>query len=237
MQIEGCVAFVTGADRGLGAGLLEKLLERGAHKVYAGVKEKGSLAAHSSRVVPVEIDITKLDQVTRAASSAKDITLLINNAGLNRTQPVLEANDSNAARAEMEVNYFGTLNMMRAFAPALKSNGGAIINILSILARIALPSMASLSASKAAALRMTEGARAELAPHHVRVISVLPGPIDTEMSRDVPPPKIPVGEAVDAVLAALEGGADEVYMGAMAQEIARGLAADRQALHARLLTL
>ena len=237
MQIEGCVAFVTGADRGLGAGLLEKLLERGAHKVYAGVKEKGSLAAHSSRVVPVEIDITKLDQVTRAASSAKDITLLINNAGLNRTQPVLEANDSNAARAEMEVNYFGTLNMMRAFAPALKSNGGAIINILSILARIALPSIASLSASKAAALRMTEGARAELAPHHVRVISVLPGPIDTEMSRDVPPPKIPVGEAVDAVLAALEGGADEVYMGAMAQEIARGLAADRQALHARLLTL
>lgn len=237
MQIEGCVAFVTGADRGLGAGLLEKLLERGAYKVYAGVKEKGGLAAHDSRVVPVEIDITKLDQVTRAASSAKDITLLINNAGLNRTQPVLEANDFDAARAEMEVNYFGTLNMMRAFAPALKSNGGAIINILSILARIALPSMASLSASKAAALRMTEGARAELAPHHVRVISVLPGPIDTEMSRDVPPPKIPVGEAVDAVLAALEGGADEIYMGAMAQEIARGLAADRQALHARLLTL
>ncbi|MFM0547016.1 SDR family NAD(P)-dependent oxidoreductase [Paraburkholderia strydomiana] len=237
MQIEGCVAFVTGADRGLGAGLLEKLLERGAYKVYAGVKEKGGLAAHDSRVVPVEIDITKLDQVTRAASSAKDITLLINNAGLNRTQQVLEANDLDAARAEMEVNYFGTLNMMRAFAPALKSNGGAIINILSILARIALPSMASLSASKAAALRMTEGARAELAPHHVRVISVLPGPIDTEMSRDVPPPKIPVGEAVDAVLAALEGGADEIYMGAMAQEIARGLAADRQALHARLLTL
>jgi NAD(P)-dependent dehydrogenase (short-subunit alcohol dehydrogenase family) len=237
MQIEGCVAFVTGADRGLGAGLVEALLKRGARKVYAGVKEMGGVADGDSRVVPVEVDITNIGQVARAASNAKDTTLLINNAGLNRTQPVLEANDAEAARAEMEVNYFGTLNMMRAFSPALKSDGGAIINILSILARVALPSMASLSASKAAALRMTEGARAELAPHRVRVISVLPGPIDTEMSRNVPPPKIPVGEAVDAVLAALEGDADEVYMGTMALEIARGLAADRQALHARLLTL
>ena len=237
MQIEGCVAFVTGADRGLGAGLLDALLERGARKVYAGVKKMEGVAYGDPRVVPVEVDITNIDQVASAASNANDITLLINNAGLNRTQPVLETNDAEAARAEMEVNYFGTLNMMRAFSPALRSNGGAIINILSILARVALPAMASLSASKAAALRMTEGARAELAPHHVRVISVLPGPIDTEMSRNVPPPKIPVGEAVDAVLAALESGADEVYMGAMAEEIARGLAADRQALHARLLTL
>ncbi|SAK82289.1 short-chain dehydrogenase [Caballeronia temeraria] len=237
MQIEGCVAFVTGADRGLGAGLLKALLERGALKVYAGVKKIKGVADGDPRVVPVEVDITNIEQVASAASNAKDITLLINNAGLNRTQPVLETNDAEAARAEMEVNYFGTLNMMRAFSPALKSNGGAIINILSILARVALPSMASLSASKAAALRMTEGARAELAPHHIRVISVLPGPIDTEMSRNVPPPKIPVEEAVDAVLAALEGGADEVYMGAMAEEIARGLAVDRQGLHARLLML
>ncbi|WP_250475027.1 SDR family NAD(P)-dependent oxidoreductase [Caballeronia sp. GAFFF1] len=237
MQIEGCVAFVTGADRGLGAGLVEALLKGGARKVYAGVKETGGVADGDPRVVPVEVDITNIEQVARAASNARDTTLLINNAGLNRTQPVLEANDPEAARAEMEVNYFGTLNMMRAFSPALKSDGGAIINVLSILARVALPSMASLSASKAAALRMTEGARAELAPHRVRVISVLPGPIDTEMSRNVPPPKIPVGEAVDAVLAALQGDADEVYMGTMAQEIALGLATDRQALHARLLTL
>lgn len=237
MKIEGCVAFVTGAGRGLGAGLLEELLERGAHKVYAGVKRNDGFADGDSRIVPVEIDITSLEQVAKAASGAKDITLLINNAGLNRIQPVLDANDPGAARAEMEVNYFGTLNMMRAFAPALKSNGGAIINILSILARVALPSMASLSASKAAALRMTEGARAELAPHQVRVISVLPGPIDTEMSRNVPPPKMPVKEAVDAVLAALEGGVDEIYMGEMAQDIAQALAADRQALHTRLLTL
>ncbi|MBU9335152.1 SDR family NAD(P)-dependent oxidoreductase [Burkholderia multivorans] len=237
MQIEGCVACVTGADRGLGAGLLEALLARGARKVYAGVRQAGRLAGDDPRVVPVELDITNVEQVATAAASATDITLLINNAGLNRMQPVLEAHDPEAARAEMEVNYFGTLNMMRAFSPALKTNGGAIVNILSILARVALPSMASLSASKAAALRMTEGARAELAPHHVRVISVLPGPIDTEMSRDVPPPKIAVREAVDVVLAALEGETDEVYMGAMAQDIARALAADRQALHARLLTL
>jgi NAD(P)-dependent dehydrogenase (short-subunit alcohol dehydrogenase family) len=104
----------------------------------------------------------------------------------------------------------------------------------SILARVALPAMASLCASKAAALRMTEAVRAELAPHGVRVLSILPGAVDTDMSRDFPPPKIPVAEVVDAAFAALRDGNDEVYVGAMAQQIAAGLATDRQAVQGSL---
>ena len=142
--------------------------------------------------------------------------------------------DLNAARQEMEVNYFGTLNMIRAFAPVMRSGGSAIINVSSILARVSLPSMASLCASKAAVLRMTEGVRVELAPHGVRVLALLPGAIDTDMSRDFPPPKIPVEEVIEEAFAALRDGADEVYVGTMAKQIAAGLAADRRALQESL---
>jgi len=130
----------------------------------------------------------------------------------------------------MEVNYFGTLRMCRAFEPALIANGGAIVNMLSVLARITLPGMASLCASKAASLRMTEGLRAELAAHNVRVLAILPGAIDTDMSRDFPPPKLSVSEVVNAVFDALEGDTDEVYVGEMATGVAAGLAVDRRAL-------
>ncbi|OAJ54803.1 short-chain dehydrogenase [Paraburkholderia ginsengiterrae] len=230
MQIEGCVAFVSGANRGVGACFVEKLLEQGARKVYAGARDIRALGSHDPRMVPVELDITNAEHVARAAAFAEDANLLVNNAGINRLEPALAATDPSAAREEMEVNYFGTLNMIRAFAPSLRLSGGAIINVSSILARIALPSMASLCASKAAALRMTEGVRAELAPHGVRVLSILPGAIDTDMSRDFPPPKIPAAEVVQAVFAALREEGDEVYVGTMAQQIAADLAADRRAI-------
>lgn len=230
MQIEGCVAFVSGANRGVGACFVEKLLEQGARKVYAGARDIRALGSHDPRMVPVELDITNAEHVARAAALAEDANLLVNNAGINRLEPALAATDPSAAREEMEVNYFGTLNMIRAFAPSLRLSGGAIVNVSSILARVALPSMASLCASKAAALRMTEGVRAELAPHGVRVLSILPGAIDTDMSRDFPPPKIPAAEVVQAVFAALREEGDEVYVGAMAQQIAADLAADRRAI-------
>ena len=230
MQIEGCVAFVSGANRGVGACFVEKLLEQGARKVYAGARDIRALGGHDTRMVPVELDITNAEHVARAAALAVDANLLVNNAGINRLEPALAATDPSAAREEMEVNYFGTLNMIRAFAPSLRLSGGAIVNVSSILARVALPSMASLCASKAAALRMTEGVRAELAPHRVRVLSILPGAIDTDMSRDFPPPKIPAAEVVQAVFAALREGGDEVYVGAMAQQIAADLAGDRRAI-------
>jgi NAD(P)-dependent dehydrogenase (short-subunit alcohol dehydrogenase family) len=234
MQVEGCVAFVTGANRGVGASFVAKLLEQGARKVYAGARDIRTLDCRDGRIVPVELDITKPAQVARAATGAGDTTLLVNNAGINRLEPMLAAIDPEAARAEMEVNYFGTLSMIRAFAPCLQRSRGAVVNVSSILARVALPSMASLCASKAAGLRMTEGVRAELAPHGVRVLSVLPGAIDTDMSRHFPPPKISAMEVVEAALAALAGDADEVYVGAMAQQIAVGLAADRQSVQVSL---
>ena len=230
MQIEDSVAFVSGANRGLGARFVMSLLEGGARKVYAAARDGHAIATGDSRIIPITLDITDPTQVAQAAAAASDVTLLINNAGINRLDRAILSRDDSAARAEMEVNYFGTLGMCRAFAPPLIANRGAVVNMLSILARVGLPMMGSLCASKAAALRMTECLRAELAEHHVRVLGVLPGAIDTDMSRDFPPPKLSVTEVVDAVFAALAEGPDEVYVGAMAQGVRAGLAADRDAV-------
>lgn len=242
MRIEGSVAFVTGANRGLGVGFVDALVAGGARKVYAAARDLASLPApwrEDRRIVPVLLDITVPAQVNAATTLATDVTLLINNAGINRLQPALAQDDLAAARAEMEVNYFGTLQLTRGFAPILTQvakqtsateTGAAIINILSILARVTLPSMTSLCAAKAAALRMTEGVRAELGPRGVQVMAVLPGAIDTDMSRDFPPPKLAVSEVVKAVFDALTNHVDEVYVGEMARYVAAQLAHDRVAV-------
>lgn len=229
------VAFVSGANRGLGAQFVARLLVRGAGKVYAASRA-GVVWITDARVIPVELDVTDDASVALAASVAADTTFLINNAGVN-LQSTFLADDAMAnARAEIEVNYLGTLRMARAFAPALIANEGAMINVLSILARTTLPAMGSLCASKAAALRLTESLRAELAPHHVRVFAALPGAIDTDMSRGFDGPKLSAAEVADAVLDALSDSASEIYIGAMAQQLAAGLATDRAATQARLLS-
>lgn len=236
MQLEDKVVLLTGATGGLGQAFIGALLEGGVRKIYAACRTPAALPHHDARVVPLTLDITDNVAIATAVRMADDVSLLINNAGVNRTRGFLAPASVQAARLEMNVNYFGTLEMCRAFAPMLIARGGTIVNLLSILARITLPGMGSLCASKAAALRMTDGLRAELAPHGVRVLGVLPGAIDTEMSRDFPPPKMAPADVVAAILAALEADEDEITPGAMAQEVAAGLAADRTAIRRQFAT-
>ncbi|RMF33983.1 MAG: SDR family NAD(P)-dependent oxidoreductase [Alphaproteobacteria bacterium] len=235
MKIEGCTAFVSGANRGVGAAFVEALAARGAAKIYAAARDPARLPAPPARVevVPVRLDVTDPAQVAAAAEAAGDVTLLINNAGINRQNRI--GGDRAAAEAEMATNYFGLIEMARAFAPALRANGGGMINMLSILARVTLPMMGSLCASKAAAYAATQGLRAELAGDGVQVLAVLPGAIDTEMSRDFPPPKMPPAEVANAALDALEAGAWEVYPGEMAEGLRQGLAADPIAVQKDLM--
>jgi NAD(P)-dependent dehydrogenase (short-subunit alcohol dehydrogenase family) len=235
MQIRGCVALVTGANRGIGRAYVEALLARGARKVYAGARRPEGVAdlvrAHPVLVESLTLDITEAAAVAEAARRCGDVSLLVNNAGINRVAGLIAGADLAAARAEMETNYFGTLAMCRAFAPVLRANGGgAIVNMLSILSQVSLPLMGSLCASKAAGLSLTVGVRAELARQGTQVIAVMPGAVDTDMSRDFPPPKMPPGEVAEAALAALEHGVEEVYPGEMAAGVAAGLAADPKAV-------
>ena len=231
MKVAGSVALVTGANRGIGRSFVAALLARGAKKVYATARRVDGVAdlakAHPGKVETLVLDITDPASVAAAAQRCKDVTLLVNNAGISRRLSFLAAPDIKAAREEMETNYFGTLAMCRAFAPVLKAGGGgAIINMLSILARVNLPMRGSLSASKAAGLSLTQCVRAELAKQGTLVVAVMPGVVDTDMEAEYPPPKMPPKDVAEAALAALEQGLEEVYPGDMAQGVAQGLAAD-----------
>ena len=145
----------------------------------------------------------------------------MNNAGVALGARLIGAADLSAARQEMEVNYFGLLRMCRAFAPILAANGGGtLINVLSILARVASPAAGSYSASKASALSLTQAVRAELQAQGTRVIGVLPGYVDTAMAERVTAPKIQPSEVVRATLDALQTDQDEVYPGEAATQIA-----------------
>ena len=236
MQIEGAVAFVTGANRGIGAAFIEALKAKGAAKIYAAARDPASLEGIEG-IEAIGLDITDHQAVAAAAARCGDVTLLINNAGVNFNTPVLGAPDLGNARAEMETNYFGTLAMCRAFAPVLKANGGgSIVNILSVLARVSLPLMGSLCASKAAALSMTQSIRAELAAQGTGVFAIMPGAVDTRMTANFPPPKMAPADVVAAALAAVEAGTEDIYPGDMASGVAQGLAADPKAVEKEFAT-
>jgi NAD(P)-dependent dehydrogenase (short-subunit alcohol dehydrogenase family) len=116
------------------------------------------------------------------------------------------------ARAEMEVNYFGTLAVTRAFAPVLKANGGGVVvNLSSIGGLVTVPVLGSYCASKAAVHAMTQGVRAELMAQGTRVIGVYPGPIDTDMARDFDMDKFPAFRVADALLEAVVNGTEDVF--------------------------
>jgi len=235
MKIHGSIALVTGSNRGIGRAFVEALMTRGAKKVYATARDPSKLkdleAAHPDRIHVLTLDITKPAQVAAAAAQAGDVNLLINNAGINRKQGLIAAPVLDDARDEMDTNYFGTLSMCRAFAPVLKHNGGgAIVNMLSIIARVSLPAYGSLCASKAAALLMTQGVRAELSRQKTHVLGVMPGAVDTDMERDFDGPKEDPADVAYASLQALEEDLEEVYPGSMAQGVSKGLSADAKAV-------
>jgi NAD(P)-dependent dehydrogenase (short-subunit alcohol dehydrogenase family) len=230
MQLRDCVALVTGANRGIGEQFVKALRAAGARTVYAGARNVGNLriaGGDNGVVVPLGIDTTREADIAAAARRCRDVTLLVNNAGVNFNTPLVGIASLANARAEIETNYFGTLAMCRAFAPILKANGGGtIVNMLSILARVNLPLMGSLCASKAAAFSMTQGVRAELRAQGTRVIGVMPGAVETRMTEMLPPPKMNPADVVKAALQAVEDGVEDVYPGDMAQGVAAGLVKD-----------
>ncbi|GAA2286632.1 SDR family oxidoreductase [Glycomyces scopariae] len=208
MDIQGSIAIVTGANRGMGRHFAAQLLERGAAKVYAGSRRIESVDLPG--VEAVQLDITDPASVAAAAEIASDATLLINNAGIATFENLLGDNED-AIRQEMETNYFGTLNMVRAFAPVLGANGGgAMLNILSVLSWRAAGMGHAYSAAKAASWSLTNGARLELMGQGTQVTGLHVSGVDTDMLKDVPAEKSDPADVVRAGLDGVQAGALEV---------------------------
>lgn len=231
MQVSNSVALVTGANGGIGSHFVEQLLQREAAKIYVCARSleklNGLVALDPSRIVPIALDVTDSQSVEAAAKHCQDVTILINNAGTSLNQGLIAAANLDSARAEIEVNYFGMLSMCRAFAPILKQNGGgAIVNTLSLLGRVNLPFSGSYSASKAAAISMTQGVRAELAAQNTLVVAVMPGTVDTDLANEWPNPKVAPVEVAKAALQALIDNVEDVYPGEQAQTVSALLLSD-----------
>jgi NAD(P)-dependent dehydrogenase (short-subunit alcohol dehydrogenase family) len=209
MKIEGAVAFVSGANRGLGEAFTRLLLENGAAKVYGGARDPGTITVPG--VAPVRLDITSSADVEAAAALAGDVTLLVNNAGISTGTGIFADDALEQGHRELETNVFGPVAMSRAFAPVLAANGGgAIVNVLSVLSWLSMPATAMYSAAKAAAWSLTNSLRVELAPQGTLVVGVHVGFMDTDMAAGVDAPKVTPESVVEATLAALREGRPEV---------------------------
>ena len=188
------VILITGANRGIGKSLVEAVLEKGARKIYATSRDLKKLPDFGDeRVVALELDITDKSQISLIIEKTQDVQILINNAGTFNQGTILEGEIS-GMEYDMKTNYYGTINMMRAFAPILENNAPSkIVNIISIVAYSPLPSIAGYAASKAALFSATLSARTELAKKGISVYMVNPGAIDTDMNKgsdwEMPAPK------------------------------------------------
>jgi NAD(P)-dependent dehydrogenase (short-subunit alcohol dehydrogenase family) len=210
MKIAGSVALVTGANRGIGRHFAQQLLERGAAKVYATARRPELIDLPS--VEKLQLDITDPDAVARAAAAAGDVTLLINNAGLATGQNLVTG-DLAKIRLEMDTHYFGTLSIVRAFAPILaRNNGGAILNVLSALSWFSYDGVNSYAAAKAAEWSLTNGVRLELTAQGTLVTGIHLGAADTDIMAGYEGPMIDPAHVARAGLDGIESGKLEVLV-------------------------
>ena len=191
--LNGRVAVITGASRGLGKAMALALAEAGARlalvardeealkSVANEAREKGSPDAATYRV-----DVTNEEQV---GSLERDViarfaeaNILINNAGINIRKAIHEFTLDEWRRVQ-DTNVTSAFLMCRAFVPHMKGKGyGRIINMTSIMSHVSMPGRAAYSTSKAALLGMTRALAMELAPEAITVIGISPGPFATEMN-------------------------------------------------------
>ena len=224
MKIVGSTVLITGSNRGIGHALARAAVARGAAKVYAGARNPDTIDLDG--VTPLRVDITDPQSVAAAASIASDADIVINNAGVS-TFSDLVTGDLDAIRLEMETQFFGTLSMVRAFAPVLKSNGGgAIVNILSALSWFSYKGANAYAASKAAAWSLTNGVRLELAGQGTTVTGVFLGAADTDMTKGYDGPTLPASAVADAALDGLEANKIEVLVDEWSADIKASLAQD-----------
>jgi NAD(P)-dependent dehydrogenase (short-subunit alcohol dehydrogenase family) len=181
MQLHGATALVTGTNRGLGRDFAIELLRRGA-KVYATARRPDQVDVPGVEVI--RLDITDQASVDAAAALAQDVDVLINNAAVT-TGGNLVTGDLDAIRSTMDSNYYGTLAMIRAFAPVLARNGGgAILNVLSAVAWNTVDGNTSYAAAKSAQWGLTNAVRVELAGQGTLVTALVPGPFATQVMKD-----------------------------------------------------
>ncbi|WP_322102826.1 SDR family oxidoreductase [Paraburkholderia sp. J41] len=235
MSLANKTVLITGANRGIGAATVRELLKHGVTRIHAGARVLESLPDFGdARVVPLQLDVTSDASVKQAAATAKDVDVLLNNAGtmafgdwLGSTQEAIEA--------DMNTNYYGTLRVIRAFTPSFVSRGSGIIaNVVSIVGLAPVPVLAGYSASKAALQSLTQALRGTLAKSGISVVGIYPGPIDTDLAKGIPLDKTAPEHAAAQIVRGLEEGRTSIFPDPMALQIEQLWATDGRKLEAAM---
>jgi NAD(P)-dependent dehydrogenase (short-subunit alcohol dehydrogenase family) len=232
MNIQDSTVLVTGANRGIGKAFADALLDRGAKKVYAAVRDVATVTDPS--LVPIQLDVTDPDRVAAVARELDDVQVVVNNAGvLNVGVPLSASLD--AARVELETNYLSLVSMTQAFAPVLERNGGgAFVNVLSVYSWVAMPLLSTYSASKAAAWSFTNAARIELGRQGIHVVGVHVGAVDTDMAAAFEIEKVAPEIVATSALDALEADEPEAVVDDYSRAVKAGLSDDQRALYPQI---
>jgi NAD(P)-dependent dehydrogenase (short-subunit alcohol dehydrogenase family) len=215
MNIANKTILITGANRGIGWALVNEALKRGAKKVYAGTR--GSLQVPDERVTPITLDVTSDSEIQRAADRVDTLDVLINDAGISLQD---DLSNPSMIHQHLAVNCFGLVNVTRAFSPLLTQSKGAVVNILSLASIASVPFSPAYAISKAAALSATQSLRMLLARKGVTVQAVFPGPVDTDMTRDLALPKASAESVAVAIFDGLQNGDEDIFPDSMSQSIA-----------------
>lgn len=224
MKIENAVVLVTGANRGIGRAFTRALLERGARKVYATARDPSTI--DQDGVHPLQLDVRRREDAEAAALLATDVNLVINNAGIAEIGGFLSPDSEDMTRRIFETNFYGVLNVSKAFAPVLKANaGGALLNVLSIASWVSGGQLAAYSASKSAAWSLTNALRQELAAQKTQVMGLHMAYVDTDLTKGLDAPKTSAEEIVRIALDGLEDGAQEVLADAFTREFKQAMSA------------
>ena len=232
MKLQGAQVMVTGANRGIGFAFVEALLQAGAATVHAVGRDLENLETLSAldrdRIRPLALDVTDAFGIGDLAAATERLDLLINNAGVECPAPALAEDSLADMRRVMEVNYFGTLNMCRAFAPALQASSDAVVINVGSASALLGNGHAGYRAAAAAQLVLGQELRAEFSELGIRLVQVLAGNIDTDLASAADLPGEPPREVAAAALAALDSDESLVLPDRLAQQVVATLCQDRE---------
>jgi NAD(P)-dependent dehydrogenase (short-subunit alcohol dehydrogenase family) len=233
MKIKNSVALVTGANRGIGRSFVEALLERDASRIYATARDVASLEPvvrlDPARIRPFRLDVTRPNDANAVAEAARDVNLLINNAAIATVAGITDT-PVEMIRENMEINFFGLLNVTNAFIPTLEQRKGAIVNMLTLVALASMPALAAYNASKAAGWSLTQSLRADLTKRGIAVHGVFPGAVDTEMLRAFDMPKTAPLDVARNALDGVDAGDEDIFPDPMAERVYAAWRQDHKAV-------